>query len=142
MQHPSKLVLLFSISLLITACEGGEAQARADSVAGVVNIHVQAESCRDGIQAALAERGLGVAETAGQADAILEVKIVSEGRNLQDIPEFGGFGSKASYNAKLYGADDSVLFSTVGEEGSLTYVELCEDIGDELADRIKEKKTT
>lgn len=134
------LLSLLAGGLLLTACEGNKAEARASSLAEVTSIHVEAKSCRSGIQQALAERGLGVTQAAEKADSRLQVKVVSEGRNLDEIPEFGGFGSKASYNATLYGADDSVLFSTAGEEGSTTYEELCEDIGDEVAERIQDKR--
>lgn len=135
------LTALFAAPVLaMSACEGSKAEAGAKTVAGVTSIFVESESCRAGIQSALAERGLGVTQAAEKADSRLEVNIVSEGRNLDDIPEFGGFGSKASYNATLYGDGDSVLFSTAGEEGSTTYEELCEDIGDEVAERIQNKK--
>lgn len=135
------IILTLATPLLITACDPKGAEARASNVSQVSSLELKANNCEQGIQQALTERNMGVVTEPGDADAVLEINVKTTGRNLQEVPEFGGFGSKASYSATLYGADDEVIFSTAGEEGSTSFDEMCEDIGDEIAERIQDRKT-
>ncbi|MDX1495935.1 MAG: hypothetical protein R3352_00115 [Salinisphaeraceae bacterium] len=136
----SLFISALTLPMLITACDPKGAEARANTVAEVSTVQLKANNCEHGVQEALAERNMGVVSEADKADAVLEINVKTNGRNLDEVPEFGGFGNKASYSATLYGVDDEVIFSTAGEEGSITFDEMCEDIGDEIAERIQDRK--
>lgn len=136
---------LFCAALSLSACdkfkdktkemlEGGPT---AKSLADVSVIRVKANNCSGGIRSALSGRGFSVTTSDGKVDAVLDVNVTTKGRNLDKIPSFGGVGNKASYSANLRGAGDKVLFSTAGSEGSINMDELCGDIGDNIADRLK-----
>lgn len=142
MKHYRKIAVgsLASAALILGACGNSSADKQVpENLQQVNSILVKANSCQAGIQQALAQRSIGVTDNAESADATLQVSVTSEGRNLDDIPEFGGIGSKASYTASLSNADGKVLFSTAGDEGSVTYNEVCEDIGDEIAERMQDQ---
>lgn len=141
MRTPYQNMLIAAATLTLGACgNSGAGNNIPDSLSEVTSIHVQANSCNEGIREALAEHEIGVTSKPDDANATMEVTITSEGRNLDDIPEFGGIGSKAGYNATLRNEEGKVLFSTAGDEGSVAYDELCEDIGDEIASRIEESR--
>ncbi len=117
----------------------GSPRATAESIGQVRVVQLNTESCRSGISSALSERGFSITSS-GKADAILNVSVNHSGRNLDNVPSFGGIGNKASYSAKLLGADDKLLFSTSGSEGSVNMEELCQDIGDDIGGRMKDRK--
>jgi hypothetical protein len=117
----------------------GATGATAESMGQVRVVQLNSESCRSGISAGLGERGFSTTSS-GKVDAILDVNIDHSGRNLDNIPSFGGVGNKASYSATLRGAGGKVLFSTSGNEGSVNMEELCQDIGDEIGGRMKDRK--
>ena len=127
---------------LVAACGFSVFAASASQVATVNSIYVESNQCLEGLRGALIERNIGVTDKVEASDAIMKVEITPQGRNLDEIPEFGGIGSKASYSASLYGSLGKVLFSTVGEEGSTTEMEMCEDIGDEIAERLLEQRNS
>jgi hypothetical protein len=118
--------------------EQGDASGSAKSLDKVRTIRVEANSCAGGIGAALADRGFSPKES-GKVDAVMQVNVSHTGRNLDNIPSFGGIGNKATYAASLRGARDKELFSTSGSEGSINQDELCQDIGDDIADRLKSR---
>ena len=138
--------LIITISLLLSACDEtkqGEGDSKAaggtaKSVEKVSTIRVEAGSCGGGISAALAERGFSPTDKS-KVDAVMKIDVNHTGRNLDSIPSFGGVGSKATYSATLIGARGKELFSTSGSEGSLNMDELCQDIGDDIADRLKSR---
>lgn len=117
-----------------TALVGGPT---AKSLAEVRSVYLKAETCPDGIRRGLAERGFTVVDKEGKHDAVLNVNVSLQGRNLDKIPSFGGVGNKASYSAQLLGAGDTVLFTTSGSEGSINMEELCQDIGDNIGQRLR-----
>jgi hypothetical protein len=131
-------VLLGGCDKLKSAVGAGEdsAEATAESIGQVRVVQLNAESCRAGISSGLTQRGFSITDS-GEVDAILDVTVNHSGRNLDNIPSFGGVGNKASYSAKLHGADDKLLFSTSGSEGSVNMEELCQDIGDEIGERMQ-----
>jgi hypothetical protein len=114
-----------------------DVDASARSLRQVKVILLESDSCREGITAGLGERGYSVTTEPGRVDAVLDVDVKTTGRNLDNLPEFGGIGKKASYSATLRGTHDKVLFSTSGSEGSINKAELCGDIGDDIGDRLK-----
>lgn len=119
---------------------GGPGGPTAKSMGEVRVVRVEANSCADGIRAGLGERGFSATSSKGRVDGVLSVTVNHSGRNLDNIPSFGGVGNKASYSATLKGAGDKVLFSTSGSEGSINTGELCGDIGDEIGERMQDRK--
>ncbi len=117
----------------------GSSKATAESIGQVRVVQLNAESCRGGISSGLGERGFSTTGS-GKVDAILDVSVNHGGRNLDNLPSFGGVGNKASYTATLRGAGGKVLFSTSGSEGSVNMEELCQDIGDNIGERMKDRK--
>ena len=105
-------------------------------MAVVDSIFVMPNDCASGLMSALGERGFSHASAAADADAVLQVSITDRGRNLEDIADFVGFGARADYTARLTGLNGKTLFATSGTEGSITQREMCEDIGDEIAQRL------
>lgn len=123
-----------AVSAATDAITGG---ATAKSLSAVRTIYLNTESCKQGISAGLSERGYAMVGKDDKKDAVLEVTITHQGRNLDNIPNFGGVGNKASYSAQMLGADDKVLFTASGSEGSVNMEELCQDIGDNLGERLR-----
>lgn len=133
------LAAILAPAVLLVACGASDASAEAKTLSETNAIFVQGEKCVEGVTAALAERNIGVTSSREKANATLKLDIASQGRNLDEVPEFGGFGHKAAYSATLTGAEEKILFSTAGDEGSTTHNEMCEDIGDEIASRLKDR---
>lgn len=143
------LVLATTLVLGLSACgkdtngtegePGGDpsADARATHINKVRTMHLSTNDCPAGVRKSLQEHGFSIQADDQPADAKLVVNITRTGRNLQNVPEFGGFGAKASFTAEVIGAEDKVLFATGGEEGSITSKEMCEDIGDEIAEKLR-----
>ena len=109
----------------------------ATNLGQVRTMHLNTNDCPHGVKKALREHGFSILENTQDADARLDVNITRTGRNLDQIPEFGGFGAKATFTANVIGAEDKILYSTSGNEGSLSSEELCEDIGDEIAEKLR-----
>ncbi|MGH8459387.1 MAG: hypothetical protein ACRESV_08550 [Nevskiales bacterium] len=142
--------MILGLAVLLGGCDkmkdavgiggsSGSTRATAESIGQVRVVQLNAKSCRSSISSALAERGFSTSGSR-KVDAILDVSVNHSGRNLDNIPSFGGVGNKASYTAKLRGADDKLLFSTSGSEGSITMEELCQDIGDNIGERMQDRK--
>lgn len=128
--------LLATASLV--ACDSLMSEdSRVTQLGKVRSVHLQTNDCPVGIGKGLREHGFALLERDQEADATLVVNVIRTGRNLDSVPEFGGFGAKAQFQVELLGQDDAVLFTTAGEEGSITRKELCEDIGDEIAEKMK-----
>ena len=111
----------------------------ARSLREVGVIRIDANQCGGGISSALRDRGIGTTRQADEADAVLVVDVRHTGRNLDNLPSFGGIGDRANYEATLHGLNGRVLFSTAGSEGSYDMSELCGDIGDQIGDRLKNR---
>jgi hypothetical protein len=118
----------------------GEGGVTAENMGQVRVVRLNANSCQSGIRGGLGERGFSVTSSEGKVDAVLDVSVNHSGRNMDNIPSFGGVGNKASYSATLKGKGDKVLFSTSGSEGSINMDELCEDIGDEIGERMQDRR--
>lgn len=50
------------------------------------------------------------------------------------------FGASARYSATMRGEDGDVLFRTTGREDSISVAELCEDISEDIVDRIETRR--
>lgn len=137
MNRVKTTIIVLSGTLLLACGQSEPEDTRATHIGNVRTMHLATNDCPAGIKKALVQHGFAVLADDRPADARLQVTVTRTGRNLQNIPEFGGFGAKASFTAEVIGAQDKVLFATGGQEGSLTSKELCEDIGDELAEKLQ-----
>ena len=143
-----KPLLVVALVALLAGCDkikdvtglGGAGGPTAESMSQVRVVRLEANSCESGIRSGLGERGFSVTTSKSKVDAVLTVTVNLSGRNLDNIPSFGGVGNKASYSATLKGAGDKVLFSTSGSEGSINMDELCQDIGDNIGNRMKARR--
>jgi hypothetical protein len=106
------------------------AREKASRLHQVDSIWVDSNTCSTQIRDRLEMRGFLVALSRRSADASMEVNV---------LPERSRFGDSASYTATLVGRSDRVLFSTTGSEESFDHVELCEDISDELIERLENR---
>ncbi len=111
--------------------------ATAESIGGVNSFILKVNSCPNSIRGGLRKRGYSIQE--GKADAILEITINHTGRNLDNIPSFGGVGNKANYDVRVLGVGDKVLYQSNGNEGSATMEELCGDIADEITANLRKR---
>lgn len=144
MKQSFLLFNLLILGLILSACDQTDflppsdvsAMGVAKTLPAVHSVFVSANECDAGIRSGMSEFGYHSVSRPDEVDAVLVVNVETKGRNLDQIPEFGGFGSKAVYSAKLYGAGGKTLFTTSGKEGSITRNEMCEDIGDEIAERM------
>ena len=115
-------------------------QPRASNTTSIASLHIRAEDCATELREALDRKGLRVADN-GPVDVILQFQLKPQrgwftGFDL--IDNFvRGFATKASYQAQLLGVNEQTLLTLHGEERALTGRELCQDIGDNLADRLK-----
>lgn len=108
-----------------------QALARPDarSLYEVDAMAVDSNSCNGALRDALSDSGFLVTSRRG-ADAELDVDV----RHLDTE-----FGRSARYTATVRGDDGDVLFRTSGREDSITTAELCEDISDDIVDRIENR---
>lgn len=109
----------------------------AESISGVDSFILKVNSCPNSIRSGLRKGGYTLQEE--KADAILEITINHTGRNLDNIPSFGGVGNKANYNVRVIGVGDKVLYQNSGNEGSATMEELCGDIADEITASLRKR---
>lgn len=106
----------------------------AKSLDDVRSIAVQGNLCPSRIKAELVEHGFMPADSAGRADAVLKVDVVTDGGlHDQDSMEKGG------YRAELIGAENRVLYSTHGFEDSLNLGSLCDEIGEEIGEDLEDR---
>lgn len=97
--------------------------------------HVADGPCASRLRFTLAGHGHDIALD-GHADAILILTLVSHSPLRDSLPLIGGLGVQAQYRAEIQGANHQPMLSIYGQEGSLTFNELCDDIGDEIADKL------
>jgi hypothetical protein len=116
--------------LSVQTAFGRERGPYARTLNEVEAIWLDSNSCNGGISQQLNTHGFLIAGTPRSSDAVLDVQV-----NPQDSP----LGAAAKYSATLTGEDGRVLFSTSGREDSITHSELCEDIGDDIVDRIENR---
>jgi hypothetical protein len=103
------------------------AAERARSVRQVDVIWINSNSCMADIKEELLARGFDVTNSLKRADAILDVNL---------YPRRARYGETVSYTAMLRGRNERVLLDASGIEESRDYFELCEDISDDIADRL------
>jgi hypothetical protein len=127
-----KLTKLWIAALMGAALIPGAVLARdkANRLHQVDSIWVDSNTCSAQLREGLEQRGFLVAMSRRSADASMEVNVRRERAR---------FGDSASYDATLLGENDRVLFSTAGSEESFDHIELCEDISDELIERLENR---
>jgi hypothetical protein len=123
-----KTVSIPAAALGAAALLAGPAALAADarSLREVGDVWVDANVCEAEIADAMAEGGW-LSSGSRFADAELEVDVNPRG------------SERALYVATLRGDDDRILFRTGGEEFGYNHQELCEDIGEEITDRLEDR---
>lgn len=129
------LAALFAGQAAAADPKGSDSIYRATHISQVRLIHLDSNLCTIGIKEELKGEGMLVTDKAKVADAVLEVKVETDD-SLQDQSKV----EKAHYSATLLGVGNGVLFAAGGNERGRNLEELCEDIGDHLADDIKDRK--
>lgn len=125
---------LFVIAAAMTALFADLAQARgpyARSLHQVDSIWLDANTCMSGLSDEASSHGFAQTRNPRSADAVLEVDVHQLDAHV---------GNSARYSAVLRGDDDRVLFSTSGREDSISRQELCADIGDDIFDRMEDRR--
>jgi hypothetical protein len=128
-----RLIPGFSVIAIVTAAfalgQPAAARDKANSLREVGLIHVDANDCSGAMNSELADRGFGLSRSSQRADATLVLSLRER--------ENDTIGRDGRYIAQLVGERGKVLFSTVGHENSLNHGELCADISDDVADKLR-----
>lgn len=106
---------------------------RAESLRQVRSISVQSGICTAYIGSELRDNGFHVTD-AHTSDAKLRVSVSHNG-NLRDPDSV----EDGTYTATLNGDRGKTLFSARGSEGARNLASLCGDIGEDIADRLKDR---
>jgi hypothetical protein len=117
------MVAASAATVLVAQAAYSEPDAR--SLREVETIWVDSNSCTDGISEQLRDRGFHVTRNERAADAILNVDVFDRSSRREDT---------AKYQARLHGDDDRVIFSASGTEYAGSYPELCDEIGERIAE--------
>lgn len=121
------LTSLVAASALMSAQTLARPDAR--SLYEVDAMSVDSNSCNGALRDSLQDNGFLVTNRRS-ADAELDVDV----RHLD-----ADFGASARYTATVRGDDGDVLFRTSGREDSITTAELCEDISEDIVERIENR---
>lgn len=128
--------LKWTLALLVLTLATPAAMAyqgdMARSLQQVRTIWVNADVCPLGISEELEQHGFQVVSNRRHADAILEVDVNTNGRYADHNSV-----EKARYSASLIGNNNRVLFRTAGKERAHDLDNLCEDVGNEIADSLE-----
>ena len=132
-------VITYALMLALASVFAGQAAALSRDAFRVGNIHnvrlvgLDTNLCTVSLKDQLFQKGLLVTDQNRVADAVLEVDIDTND-SLHDHDEV----EYAKYSAALVGTNDRVLFATGGNEHGKSLEDLCEDIGDQIADDLDE----
>lgn len=107
----------------------------ATEIGQVRSLHIAAGVCSPVLRHNLAAHGLQLAGGV-EVDAVLRLELRHRRPLRESLPLIQSLGERAKYTATLTGAGDKALLSLYGEEGSLSLRELCDDIGDEIANKL------
>jgi hypothetical protein len=124
----------FLIMLLAWTASASVYEQGARSLRGVELIGLDTNICAMGITDHMVKEGFLVTDRAASSDAVLEVNVLTDG-SLADHGKI----EKARYSAVLVGEADRVLFATGGDEEAPDLENLCEDIGDDIADQLNNR---
>lgn len=116
---------------------------RGTSSKAVYSVYIESRDCANGLEKALMNADIKIGLPGEEVDVILSLKLKQKSAwythwaPLDDYLQ--GIWVRASYEAKLIGNKYQVLLSLHGEERALSGRELCQDIGDKLADRLTQR---
>jgi hypothetical protein len=132
------LAVIVTLVLLLAAqatfARNTQTYPRALSMDQVELIGLDANMCMLGIREEMSEAGFLVTDNLQVPDAILEVRVRTNG-SLHDHAKI----ENVHYSAVLVGAGDHVFVADGGYEGASNLEEVCEDIGDDIADAIEDR---
>jgi hypothetical protein len=124
--------------LLVAQSALGRSPAQGVHSLGLVHlIGIDSNMCELGITQEMSKEGFLVTDRTRSSDAVLEVTIQTNG-SISDQSSV----ERARYSAVLVGMSDRVLFATGGTEDAPNLEELCEDIGDEIANQLEARMTS
>lgn len=133
------LAVMMTLALLFmaeaTLARDANQYPRAKTMEGVKLIGIKSNLCQLGIREEVTEAGFMVTDNLQVPDAILEVKVTTNGSTRDH-----SMVEDVHYRAVLVGAGDRVLVADGGYEGARNLEEVCEDIGDEIADAMEDRK--
>ena len=130
MQFTKPMVVLAASCGALMASAAMARGLDARSVGEVDSIWVESNSCLGDIGDELRRAGFHVTHNPRNADAALEVDVFDR--------EYGRYDSSAQYEAKLRGDDGRVIFTASGTEVAGDYRDVCEDIGDTIAEGLRD----
>ena len=110
---------------------------RATDIRQASHFSVEDGDCAGVLRANLSGHGLNL-EPASRVDASLRLQL-SQLRPLREhLPIIKTLGWQAKYRLEVRGAEQKTLLNLYGQEGSLSFQELCDDIGDEIANKLND----
>lgn len=123
---------------VVTTIAGVEAVAQeglpeSTPLPDVRAVWLQTNGCSSELAAELQGAGYTLSDTRAGADAIMTTEL-----KPRDVE----IGAAAQYTAVLRDKSGRDIFSATGSEDALNEQELCSDIGESIAERIKERRTT
>ncbi|MGB1581192.1 MAG: hypothetical protein ACPHER_06765 [Nevskiales bacterium] len=145
-----RLIRIASLSLLTAltnACDQAtidketqppSGQLTATSVQKIKVLHIAVGDCSTVLRQNLAEHGFNI-HRSGAASASLHLSLSNQRPLREHLPLIHTLGWQAHYRADITGAQSRKIFTVLGQEGSLSKQELCDDIGDEIAQKLREQ---
>ena len=107
----------------------------AGEISQVRHLHISDSECANILRRNLLGKGFSLPNN-GAVDAVLRLYLYQQSPLRESLPIIKTLGAKAKYRATLVGIDNTPLLSLYGQEGSLSFSELCDDIADELANKL------
>ena len=144
--HFHLAALLCLLAALLNACDQGQSLGKPEPYSGNLKaknlqqmqvLHIKPGECAAVLRDNLAGHGLTIHQS-GPADASLRLQLSNKRPLRQHLPIIETLGWQAHYRADVLGADNRILLSMLGQEGSLSMNELCDDIGDEIANKLQD----
>ena len=137
--------LFLSLSaILLVACgkpvdsgaiQPTEDRLNASDLSQIQRIHIEEGRCAAVIRHNLSQHGFSIARD-GDADALLSVTLIQLRPLRESLPIIQTLGAQTQYRADIKGHKGKILLSLYGQEGSLSFDELCDDISDEIAGKL------
>lgn len=122
---------LLAAALAVAAFAPAQAALPGDNnLSTVSHIYLDTNGCTPQFTEELQDEEFLLATSAETAEAILKVDVHQLDASM---------GASARYSAMLIRQDGSPMFSTSGQEDSISQEELCEDISDEVVDALEDK---
>ena len=107
----------------------------AQELADIRVLQIAEHTCADVLRHNLLGHGYPASD-GRQVGAILRLQLSQQRPVRESLPLIQTLGQQANYRADLLGSEGQTLLSLYGREGSLSFSEMCDDIGDEIADKL------